>query len=234
MRSDKKRRADDAAIKVFGENMKNLLLTPPLQGFTVLGFDPAFRTGCKIAIVDPTGKFLYNTVIYPTPPQNDTEKAEATLVELIKKYNVQLISCGNGTASRESEQFISNVIKKHKLNVQYLITSEAGASVYSASKLAQEEYPSLDVTVRGAISIAHRVQDPLAELTKIDPKAIGVGQYQHDVDQKLLQEKLDEKVEDTVNAVGVDVNTASYTLLQYIAGLSEKVAKSIVEYRDEH
>jgi uncharacterized protein len=234
MRSDKKRRADEAAIKVFGENMKNLLLTPPLQGLIVLGFDPAFRTGCKLAIVDATGKFLYNTVIYPTPPQNDVEKAEATLVELVKKYHIQVISCGNGTASRESEQFIANTIKKHNLNVKYLITSEAGASVYSASKLAQEEYPTLDVTVRGAISIAHRVQDPLAELTKIDPKAIGVGQYQHDVDQKLLQEKLDEKVEDTVNAVGVDVNTASYTLLQYIAGLSEKVAKSIVAYRDEH
>ena len=234
IRSDKKRRADEAAIKVFGENMKNLLLTPPIQWLTVLGFDPAFRTGCKLAIVDPTGKFLYNTVIYPTPPQNDFLMAEAALVELIKKYHVDLISCGNGTASRESEQFIAKVIKNNKLNVKYLITSEAWASVYSASKLAQEEYPHLDVTVRGAISIAHRVQDPLAELTKIDPKAIWVGQYQHDVDQKLLQEKLDEKVEDTVNAVGVDVNTASYTLLQYIAGLSEKIAKSIVQYRDEH
>ena len=184
--------------------------------------------------MDATGKFLYNTVIYPTAPQNDAAKAEAVLVELVKKYKVQLISCGNGTASRESEQFLAKVIKKNKLNVKYLITSEAGASVYSASKLAQDEYPELDVTVRGAISIAHRVQDPLAELTKIDPKAIGVGQYQHDVDQKLLQEKLDEKVEDTVNAVGVDVNTASYTLLQYIAGLSEKVAKAIVEYRNEN
>lgn len=234
IRSDKKRRADEAAIRVFGENMKNLLLTPPIQWFTVLGFDPAFRTGCKLAIVDPTGKFLFHTVIYPTAPQHDVIRAEETLLELIKKYQVQLIACGNGTASRESEQFIAQVIKKHHLPVKYLITSEAGASVYSASKLAQEEYPHLDVTVRGAISIAHRVQDPLAELTKIDPKAIGVGQYQHDVDQKLLQEKLDEKVEDTVNAVGVDVNTASYPLLQYIAGLSEKIAKNIVEYRDEH
>ncbi|GHW02405.1 hypothetical protein AGMMS50249_1910 [candidate division SR1 bacterium] len=234
IRSDKKRRADEAAIKVFGENMKNLLLTPPITGMVVLGFDPGFRTGCKVAIVDATGKFLHNTVVYPTEPQKDLIGAGKTLVELIKKYNVQLISCGNGTASRESEQFIAKVIKDNKLNVKYLITSEAGASVYSASKLAQDEYPTLDVTVRGAISIAHRVQDPLAELTKIDPKAIGVGQYQHDVDQKLLQEKLDEKVEDTVNAVGVDVNTASYTLLQYIAGLSEKVAKSIVEYRDEN
>ena len=177
---------------------------------------------------------MFNDVIYPTAPQNDFLHSEAKLLEIIKKHHVDLISCGNGTASRESEQFIAKVIKTHKLDVKYLITSEAGASVYSASKLAQEEYPNLDVTVRGAISIAHRVQDPLAELTKIDPKAIGVGQYQHDVDQKLLQEKLDEKVEDTVNAVGVDVNTASYTLLQYIAGLSEKVAKSIVEYRDEN
>lgn len=234
IRSDKKRRADEAAIKVFGENMKNLLLTPPIQGLTVLGFDPAFRTGCKIAVVDPTGKFLYNTVIYPTAPQNDVLKAEATLLEIIKKFWVQLISLGNGTASRESEQFIAHVIKNNKLDVKYMVTSEAGASVYSASKLAQDEYPDLDVTVRGAISIAHRVQDPLAELTKIDPKAIGVGQYQHDVDQKILKEKLDEKVEDTVNAVGVDVNTASYTLLQYIAGLSEKVAKSVVEYRNEN
>lgn len=234
IRSDKKRRADEAAIKVFGENMKNLLLTPPIQGLTVLGFDPGFRTGCKLAIVDPTGKFLFNDVIYPTAPQNDFLMSEAKLVEMIKKYDVQLISCGNGTASRESEQFIAQVIKKNKLNTKFIITSEAGASVYSASELAQKEYPNLDVTVRWAISIAHRVQDPLAELTKIDPKAIGVGQYQHDVDQKLLQEKLDEKVEDTVNAVGVDVNTASYTLLQYIAGLSEKVAKSIVEYRDEN
>ena len=173
-------------------------------------------------------------MIYPTAPQNDVLKAEATLLEIIKKFGVQLISLGNGTASRESEQFISKVIKSNKLNVKYMVTSEAGASVYSASKLAQEEYPALDVTVRGAISIAHRVQDPLAELTKIEPKAIGVGQYQHDVDQKLLQEKLDEKVEDTVNAVGVDVNTASYTLLQYIAGLSEKVAKAVVEHRNEN
>jgi len=232
LRADKKRWADEAAIKVFGENLKNLLLTPPIQWKTVLGFDPAFRTGCKLAIVDPTGKFLFNTVIYPTAPQNDTEKAEAILMWLIEQYHIDLISLGNGTASRESEQFLANVIKKNKLNVQYIITSEAGASVYSASKLAQDEYPSLDVTVRWAISIAHRVQDPLAELTKIDPKSIWVWQYQHDVDQKVLKEKLDEKVEDTVNSVWVDVNTASYTLLQYVAWLSEKIAKSIVEYRD--
>ena len=234
LRWDKKRRADEAAIKVFGENLKNLLLTPPIQWKTVLGFDPAFRTGCKLAIVDPTGKFLFNTVIYPTAPQNDTEKSEWILMWLIEQYHIDLISLGNWTASRESEQFLANVIKKHKLKVQYIITSEAGASVYSASKLAQDEYPSLDVTVRWAISIAHRVQDPLAELTKIDPKSIWVWQYQHDVDQKFLKEKLDEKVEDTVNSVWVDVNTASYTLLQYIAWLSEKIAKSIVEYRDEN
>ena len=234
IRSEKKKWADDAAIKVFGENMKNLLLTPPIQGLTVLGFDPGFAHGCKLAVVDPTGKFLANATIFPTDPKKDLEGAEKTLVDLITTHKVQLISIGNGTASRESEKFVAEVIKKHHLPVQYLITSEAWASVYSASKLAQEEYPDLNEMIRGAISIAHRVQDPLAELTKIDPKSIGVGQYQHDVDQKILKEKLDEKVEDTVNAVGVDVNTASYTLLQYVAGLSEKTAKAIVEYRDEN
>jgi len=234
IRSEKKKWADDAAIKVFWENMKNLLLTPPIQGLTVLGFDPGFAHGCKLAVVDPTGKFLANATIFPTEPKKDLEGAEKTLVDLITTHKVQLISIGNGTASRESEKFVADVIKKHNLKVQYLITSEAWASVYSASKLAQEEYPELNEMIRGAISIAHRVQDPLAELTKIDPKSIGVGQYQHDVDQKILKEKLDEKVEDTVNAVGVDVNTASYTLLQYVAGLSEKTAKAIVEYRDEN
>ena len=200
----------------------------------MLGFDPAFRTGCKLAVVDKTGKFLYNDVIYPTAPQNKVEEAEAKLLQIINKFDIDLIVIGNGTASRESEKIIAEFIKKNKLAVKYMITSEAGASVYSASKLAQEEYPTLDVTVRGAISIAHRVQDPLAELTKIDPKAIGVGQYQHDVDQKLLQQKLDEKVEDTVNSVGVDVNTASYPLLQYIAGLTPTIAKNVVSYRDEN
>lgn len=234
LRSDKKRWSDEAAIKVFGENLKNLLLTPPIKGMTVLGFDPAFRTGCKLAVVDPTGKFLTKTVIYPTEPQNKIEEAWQTLLKLVSDYKIDLIVIGNGTASRESEKVVNDFIKKYKLDVKYMITSEAGASVYSASKLAQEEYPDLDVTIRGAISIAHRVQDPLAELTKIDPKAIGVGQYQHDVDQKYLKEKLDEKVEDVVNAVGVDVNTASYTLLQYIAGLSEAVAKNIVAYRDQN
>ena len=234
LRADKKRWADEAAIKVFWENLKQLLLTPPVQGLTVLWFDPAFRTGCKLAVVDKTWKFLEKSVIYPTEPQNKIEEAQATLLELVKKYNIDLIVLWNWTASRESEKVVADFIKKNKLNVQYLITSEAWASVYSASELAQQEYPELDVTIRGAISIAHRVQDPLAELTKIDPKAIGVWQYQHDVDQKFLKEKLNEKVEDIVNAVWVDVNTASYTLLQYIAGLSTAIAKNIVVYRDEN
>jgi len=232
IRSDKKRRADEAAIRVFGDNLKNLLLTPPIKWMTVLGFDPAFRTGCKLAVVDQTGKFLDKTVIYPTEPQNKVGEAWETLKKLVDQYKIDLIVIGNGTASRESEKIVHDFIEKYKLNVKYMITSESGASVYSASKLAQDEYPDLDVTIRGAISIAHRVQDPLAELTKIDPKSIGVGQYQHDVDQKFLKEKLEEKVEDIVNSVGVDVNTASYTLLQYIAWLSESVAKNVVEYRD--
>ncbi len=234
LRSDKKRWSDEAAIKVFWENLKNLLLTPPIKWMTVLWFDPAFRTWCKLAVVDKTGKFLTKTVIYPTEPQNKVEESWQTLLKLVSDYKIDLIVLGNGTASRESEKVVSDFIKKYKLDVKYMITSEAGASVYSASKLAQEEYPDLDVTIRWAISIAHRVQDPLAELTKIDPKAIWVGQYQHDVDQKYLKEKLDEKVEDVVNAVWVDVNTASYTLLQYVAGLSETMAKNMVAYRDEH
>lgn len=234
LRSDKKRRSDEAAIKLFGENLKQLLMTPPVRGKTVLGFDPWFRTGCKLAVIDPTGKFLANDVIYPTAPKEDFAGAEKKILELIKNYGINLIIIGNGTASRESATFIDTVIKSHKLKLDYMVVSEAGASVYSASKLAQEEYPDLDVTVRGAISIWHRVQDPLAELTKVEPKAIGVGQYQHDVDQKLLNQKLDEKVEDIVNGVGVDVNTASYTLLQYIAGLTPTIAKNIVIYRDEN
>ena len=234
LRSDKKRWADEAAIRVFGDNLKNLLLTPPVKGLTVLGFDPAFRTGCKLAVVDQTGKFLAKEVIYPTEPQNKIAEAEKSLLNLVEQYGIDLIVIGNGTASRESEKVVADFIKKNNLKVQYVITSEAGASVYSASQLAQDEYPNLDVTIRGAISIAHRVQDPLAELTKIDPKAIGIGQYQHDVDQKILKEKLEEKVEDVVNAVGVDVNTASYTLLQYIAGISTSVAKNVVAYRDEN
>lgn len=234
IRSDKKKWADEAAIKVFWENLKNLLLTPPVKWLTVLGFDPAFRTGCKLAVVDKTGKFLEKAVIYPTDPQNKVAEAETKLLELIKKHKIDLIVIGNGTASRESEKIVSNFIKKNNLETKYVITSEAGASVYSASKLAQDEYPDLDVTIRWAISIAHRVQDALAELTKIDPKSIWVGQYQHDVDQKYLKGKLDEKIEDTVNSVGVDVNTASYTLLQHIAGLSETIAKNVTEYRNEN
>lgn len=234
IRSDKKRRADEAAIRVFGDNLKNLLLTPPIKGMNVLGFDPAFRTGCKLAVVDQTGKFLDKTVIYPTEPQKKVTEAWETLKKLVDQYKIDLIVIGNGTASRESEKVIHDFIEKYKLDVKYMITSESWASVYSASKLAQDEYPDLDVTIRWAISIAHRVQDPLAELTKIDPKAIWVGQYQHDVDQKYLKEKLEEKVEDIVNSVGVDVNTASYTLLQHIAGLSETVAKNVISYRDEN
>lgn len=232
LRADKKRRSDEAAIKVFGENIKQLLLTAPVRGRRVLWYDPAFRTGCKLAVVDETGKFLAKDVIYPTEPQKKVAEAEKTILDLIKKYDLNLIVIGNGTASRESSAFINDMIKKHKLNIDYMIVSEAWASVYSASKLAQQEYPDLDVTIRWAISIAHRVQDPLAELTKIEPKAIWVWQYQHDVDQKLLNEKLDERVEDVVNSVWVNVNTASYTLLQHIAWLSENVAKNIVEYRD--
>ena len=234
LRSDKKRRSDEAAIKLFGENLKQLLLTPPIRWKVVLGFDPGFRTGCKLAVVDATGKFLANDVIYPTAPKEDMIWSERKVLELIKKHGINLIVIGNGTASRESATFIDSVIKKNKLSIDYMVVSEAWASVYSASKLAQEEFPDLDVTVRGAISIAHRAQDPLAELTKVEPKAIWVGQYQHDVDQKLLSQKLDEKVEDIVNSVGIDVNTASYALLQHIAWLTATIAKNIVEYRDEN
>lgn len=233
IRSDKKEWADIEAIKVFGENLKNLLLTPPLKDLTVLGFDPAYRTGCKLAVVDKTGKFLYNTVIYPTPPQNDLHWATTELLKIISTYKIDLIVIWNWTASRESENFVANFIKQHKLSTKYMVVSESWASVYSASKLAQEEYPKLDVTVRWAISIASRVIDPLAEFTKIDPKALWVWQYQHDVDQKLLQQKLDEKVEDVVNRVWVNLNTANYTLLSYIAGLSLTMAKNIIEFRNE-
>jgi uncharacterized protein len=242
-RSDKKRWSDEAAIKLFGENMRQLLLTPPVRGKTVLGFDPGYRTGCKLAVMDPTGKFLAKGVIFPTygPWAIDGSRDEQTVLDMIMKHGIDLIVIGNGTASRESTQFISNLLKKHKsaldaakLKVDYMVVSEAGASVYSASALAQKEYPDLDVTIRGAISIGHRVQDAMGELTKIEPKAIGVGQYQHDVDQKLLDQKLHEKVEDTVNSVGVDVNTASATLLQYIAWFSATVASNIVAHRDEH
>lgn len=233
-RSDKKRWSDEAAIKLFGENLKQLLLTPPVRWKVALWFDPWYRTGSKLAVVDATGKFLAKDVIYATMPHDDLPKAERIIVGLIQKYGVELIMIWNGTASREGSTFIADVIKNNKLTTKYMVVSEAWASVYSASKLAQQEYPDLDVTIRWAISIAHRVQDPLAELTKIDPKAIWVGQYQHDVDQKLLAQKLDERVQNVVNSVWVDVNTASATLLQYIAWLSPKIATNIVNYRDEN
>ncbi len=227
--------AEDGAIKVFGKNLEQLLLQPPIEGKTVLGWDPAFRTGCKLAVVDGTGKVLDTKVIYPTAPHNKVEESKDEVEKLIKKYNVTLISCGNGTASRESEQIIADMIKERNLtNVDYVITNEAGASVYSASKLATEEFPDFDVAQRSAVSIARRVQDPLAELVKIDPKSIGVGQYQHDMNQKKLNETLTGVVEDSVNKVGVDLNTASASLLEYISGISKAVAKNIVDYRENN
>ena len=225
--------AEDGAIKVFGKNLEQLLLQPPIAGKVVLGWDPGFRNGCKLAIVDATGKVLATKVVYPTEPFNKVEETKKIVADLIKKYNVNLISCGNGTASRESEQIISDMIKEYNLtDVDYVITNEAGASVYSASKLATEEFPDFDVNQRSAVSIARRVQDPLAELVKIDPKSIGVGQYQHDMNQKKLSETLGGVVEDSVNKVGVDLNTASASLLEYISGISKAVAKNIIEYRE--
>ena len=226
--------AEDGAIKVFGKNLEQLLLQPPVTGHVVLGWDPAFRTGCKLAVVDATGKVLDTTVIYPTAPQNKVTEAKAVLKKLIKKYNVTLISVGNGTASRESEQVIVELLKELDIPVQYIIVNEAGASVYSASKLATEEFPNFDVGQRSAASIARRLQDPLAELVKIDPKSIGVGQYQHDMNQKKLGEALEGVVEDSVNKVGVDLNTASASLLEYISGISKVIAKNIVAYREEN
>ena len=238
IRSDLTEKAEEQAIKVFGQNAKQLLLGAPLKGLTVIGFDPAYRTGCKIAVIDETGKLLDTTTIYPTEPQNDTEGAKKVLIGLIAKYNVDMFAIGNGTASRESEMFVADVIKevkeKYGKEVHYAIVSEAGASVYSASKLATEEYPDINVSLRGAISIARRLQDPLAELVKIEPKAIGVGQYQHDVDQKKLGESLTGVVEDAVNKVGVDVNTATPSLLSYVAGVNKTIANNIVKYRDEN
>ena len=226
--------AEAGAIKVFGKNLEQLLLQPPITGHVVLGWDPAFRTGCKLAVVDATGKVLDTTVIYPTAPQNKVTEAKAVLKKLIKKYNVTLISVGNGTASRESEQVIVELLKELDTPVQYIIVNEAGASVYSASKLATEEFPNFDVGQRSAASIARRLQDPLAELVKIDPKSIGVGQYQHDMNQKKLGEALTGVVEDSVNKVGVDLNTASASLLEYISGVSKAIAKNIVVYREEN
>ena len=234
IRNDLTERAEDGAITVFGKNLEQLLLQPPIAGKVVLGWDPAFRTGCKLAVVDETGKVLDTKVIYPTAPQNKVEEAKAELKKLIKKYNISLISVGNGTASRESEQVIVELLKEIPEKVQYVIVNEAGASVYSASKLATEEFPQFDVGQRSAASIARRLQDPLAELVKIDPKSIGVGQYQHDMNQKKLSEALNGVVEDSVNKVGVDLNTASASLLEYISGISKTIAKNIVEYREQN
>ncbi len=232
IRSDLTEKAEDGAISVFGKNLEQLLLQPPIAGKVVLGWDPAFRTGCKLAVVDATGKVLDTKVIYPTAPQNKVEESKAELKRLIKKYQVDLISVGNGTASRESEQIIVELLKELDRPVQYVIVSEAGASVYSASKLATEEFPNFDVGQRSAASIARRLQDPLAELVKIDPKSIGVGQYQHDMNQKKLSEALNGVVEDSVNKVGVDLNTASVSLLEYISGINKTIARNIVDYRE--
>ena len=234
IRNELTERAEDGAISVFGKNLEQLLMQPPIAGKVVLGWDPAFRTGCKLAVVDETGKVLDTKVIYPTAPQNKVEESKKELKRLIAKYNVSLISVGNGTASRESEQVIVELIKELNIPIQYVIVNEAGASVYSASKLATEEFPNFDVGQRGAASIARRLQDPLAELVKIDPKSIGVGQYQHDMNQKKLGEALSGVVEDCVNRVGVDLNTASASLLEYISGISKAIAKNIVDYRERN
>ncbi len=234
IRSELTEKAEDGAIRVFGKNLQQLLMQPPIAGQVVLGWDPAFRTGCKLAVVDATGKVLDTTVIYPTAPQNKVAEAKAVLKKLIQKYGVTLISLGNGTASRESEQVIVDLIKELPVPVKYVIVNEAGASVYSASKLATEEFPNFDVGQRSAASIARRLQDPLAELVKIDPKSIGVGQYQHDMNQKKLSEALTGVVEDCVNRVGVDLNTASASLLEYVSGISKTLAKNIVAYREEN
>ena len=238
IRSELTDKGEEGAINIFKENLKSLLLQAPIKGKVVMGFDPGFRTGCKVAVLDSTGKFLENTTVYPTAPKNDIEGTKNKLKELINKYDVDVISLGNGTASRESEEVISEMIKEIKnetgKEIAYVIVSEAGASVYSASKLATKEYPDLDVTVRGAISIGRRLQDPLAELVKIDPKAIGVGQYQHDVSQKRLEESLNGVVEDSVNKVGVDLNTATPSLLTHISGINTSIADNIVAYREEN
>ena len=229
-----KEKADEEAIAVFGKNLRELLLSPPAGPRVTIGIDPGFRTGCKVVVVDGTGKFLTNTTIYPTPPQNDIDGAGKVLVGLITKYKVELIAIGNGTASRETDSFVASLIRQHELKITKVLVSESGASIYSASELAAREYPDLDLTVRGAISIAHRLQDPLAELVKADPKSIGVGQYQHDVNQKLLRKRLDREVESCVNSVGVDLNMASASLLSHVAGIGPKLAENIVQYRDEN
>ena len=234
IRNELTERAQEGAIRIFGKNLEQLLLQPPVKGRVVLGWDPAFRTGCKLAVVDETGKVLETAVIFPTAPQNKTRESKEVLKRMIKEHGVQLISVGNGTASRESERFITDLIKELDKRVEYVIVNEAGASVYSASKLATEEFPSFDVGQRSAVSIARRLQDPLAELVKIDPKSIGVGQYQHDMDQKNLSLALEAVVEDSVNKVGVDLNTASASLLEYISGINKTIAKNIIAYREEN
>lgn len=234
IRNELTEKAEEQAIKVFAANLKSLLLQPPIKGKTVMGFDPAYRTGCKIAVLDETGKLLDTATVYATPPQNKVEESKEILKELIKKHNVDIISLGNGTASRESEKICAEIIKEMDRPLHYVIVNEAGASVYSASELAAQEYPDVNVSLRGAISIGRRLQDPLAELVKIDPKSIGVGQYQHDVSQKKLSEALNAVVEDCVNTVGVDLNTATPSLLQYVSGINSAVAKNIVAYREEN
>ena len=234
IRNELTEKAEDGAIEVFGKNLTQLLMQPPIVGATVLGWDPAFRTGCKLAIVDSTGKVLDTTVVYPTPPQNRVEEAKEIVLNLIKKHNVNLISLGNGTASRESEKIICDMIREAGIDVQYIIVNEAGASVYSASKLATEEFPNFDVGQRSATSMARRLQDPLSELVKIDPKSVGVGQYQHDMNQKKLEESLATVVEDCVNHVGVDINTGSASLFQYVSGINKTLATNIVAYRESN
>lgn len=234
IRQNLTQRAEDDAIELFARNLRQLLLTPPLKNKKILAIDPGYRTGCKVVALDELGKFLEHNTIFPVPPENEIEKSEKIVLEMIKKHKINLIVIGNGTASRETQQFIVDLIKKNKLDLKYIFVDESGASVYSASKLAKEEFPNLDVTIRGAISLGRRVQDPLAELVKIDPKSLGVGQYQHDVNQKKLKEKLDATVVSVVNNVGVNLNTASYSLLQYVSGITNSVAKKIVKYREEN
>ncbi|MDD4569928.1 MAG: helix-hairpin-helix domain-containing protein, partial [Tepidanaerobacteraceae bacterium] len=225
--------AEEQALSTFSKNLKHLLLQPPVKDMVILGFDPAYRTGCKIVVIDESGKLLAHTVCYPTPPQNKFEESKKIILSLIEKYKVNVISLGNGTASRESEKFLAEILRKVERSISYVVVSEAGASVYSASKLGTQEFPDLDVSIRGAISIGRRLQDPLAELVKIDPKALGVGQYQHDVNQKKLSEKLTGVVEGCVNTVGVDINTASPPLLRHVSGITAATAENIVKYRDE-
>ncbi|HQI79726.1 MAG TPA: Tex family protein, partial [Petrotogaceae bacterium] len=234
IRQSMSEKAGDGAIELFAKNLRELLMTPPLKNKRVLAIDPGFRTGCKVVALDESGKFLEYNTIFPVPPQNDFEGAEKTVLKMIKSYKLNLIVIGNGTASRETQAFVVNTIKSNSLNIKYIFANEAGASVYSASEIAKEEFPDLDVTVRGAISIGRRVQDPLAELVKIDPKSIGVGQYQHDVNQKKLKEKLENTVESVVNTVGVNLNTSSYAILSFISGINSSTAKKIVEYRNKN